>query len=152
MDFAKTTRYDPWALLREQWVLDLAEETEELRLRELAYQWHCNAAQLVAWDQEETHFNYHLGQARDEYENMGRIRLSWYDEWWQQRSTVVDAWEQHKAGWKNPAVQAHMRELQKGLDHIAAEDVKRAKANVEWARKRKAAATQRLAQKGRRKR
>jgi hypothetical protein len=45
-----------------------------------------------------------------------------------------------------------MRELQKGLDHIAAEDVKRAKANVEWARKRKAAAAQRLAQRGRRKR
>lgn len=152
LDFAETDRYDSRALLREEWLLNEAEGRMMIAVRELAYMWHCSAAQLVEWDREEKHFNYHLNNAKEQYRLIGKVRLPWYDAFWRGPAVPLeDVWARHLARWNDPQIRPQLQALQARLDKKSADAEQQARNKAEWEVQVREARRRRSAQ-GRRKR
>ena len=133
------------SLLREQLVLGALEREQLVQLDQLAYEWHCHAAQLTEWDEEEKKFEYHRKEADKLYKNIGRSLFPWYKNWSEEEGkALADLWKRFKAEEQKPEFQkwrqtekARLRSFaeQARAEHLAFTAAMTARQQAEQSRK-----------------
>lgn len=115
--------------LKESLVLGSLEDELVAEVNKLAHHWHCSAAQVTGWDEQEELFEYHKKQAKRAYNIIGKNRLPWYKVWEITEEKPLDQlWKEFKEAEKNPEYAAHLRELRDDLRKTAGEGQERREA------------------------
>ena len=89
------------------------------RMNELTHSWHCSAAQVTGFDEDETLFNFHKDKAKRAYNLIGKNRLPWYK--WSNNAELKDLWKSFNEASKDPQRAAHYKTLREKLRNLVTE-------------------------------
>ncbi len=85
-------------------------------LNQLAHHWHCAAAQVTGWDEQEELFEHHKGKAKYAYNLIGKNRLPWYKIWEvTEGKTLADQWVNFQKAGKDPKYAAYLEEIREKM-------------------------------------
>lgn len=116
LDFSKSSRLDYMWQLKENIVLSAVEDEIVTHMNELAHTWHCSAAQVTGWDEEETLFEHHRTMAHKAYTTIGRSCLPWYKDWKDlDTESLEKVWKEFKEREKDPEYAAYLKAERKRL-------------------------------------
>lgn len=100
-------------------ILDTLEDETVARMNELTHTWHCSAAQITEFDEDETLFNFHKDKAKRAYNLIGKNRLPWYK--WSDDVALRDLWKSFNEASKNPERAAYYSKLREKLRTLSTE-------------------------------
>ena len=93
------------------------------RVDELAHQFHCSLAQPNGMEGDEDRAAHHVKEARNAFNDIGKLLLPWYKQWEEEGETLAKQWRDFKLRERDPAYAAYLKK-QRGRVNQIAEDNK----------------------------
>jgi hypothetical protein len=122
LDFKNAHRFDYIWLLKEKVVLDSIENKLATNINQLNHLWHCSAAQITGWDENEELFEYHKKQVQKAYNVIGMAYLPWYKQWTQVEDKPIEqVWKEFQERGKEPKYAAYLKTERQRLRQLANE-------------------------------
>jgi hypothetical protein len=110
-------------LLKEKVILDSIENKIATNINQLNHLWHCSAAQITGWDENEELFEYHKKQVQKAYNVIGRASLPWYKQWTHAEDKPLEqVWKEFRERGQEPKYAAYLNIERQRLRKIV-EDV-----------------------------
>lgn len=123
LDFSKAKNRDFKWNLKELFVLDSLEKDIGVEINKLNHDWHCAAAQVTGWDEDEELYEEHRKHALRTYNLIGKARLPWYKWITDEGKTIAQLWKALQDQKKDPKVVAAIDKERHRLENISKEAI-----------------------------
>lgn len=115
LDFRGSHRYDGRWLTKERLLLAALERELATEMNGRVLNWHCNAAQVTAFGDDEL-FEFHMLKAEETFNDIGKHYLPWYSQWGETEGTrLAELYRNFKAEEKLPWFNEWHNTLQKSM-------------------------------------